>query len=245
VFLFGTVLNVVAVVVGTTIGILAAARMPGKLQAGLTGGIGLFVTALAMSMALTVFTDQAALPGDSLAVLGGVLVGVLVGERLGIHDRLEALGGWFERRLSRGAETSQVAEAFVTASLVFCVGPLTILGSIDNGLRGEATLLVTKSMLDGVASVAFAAALGPGVYLAAATILVVQGSIAGLASLGSDVFDPRTILALTATGGVLLLGVALRLLDLKDMRAANFLPALLFAPLLLRLADALRATVGG
>jgi len=244
-FLFGTVLNVIAVVIGTTIGILAAARIPGRLQASLTTGIGLFVTALALSMALTVFNDPAALPGDSLAVLGGVLLGVVVGELLRLHDRLEALGTWFERRLSRGPETSQVAEAFVTASLVFCVGPLTIIGSLDNGLRGDSTLLATKSMLDGVASVAFAAALGPGVYLAAGTVLIVQGLISGGASLVADAFDPRTVLALTATGGVVLLGVALRLLDLKDARVANFLPSLVLAPVLLRLADGRRAMVGG
>jgi hypothetical protein len=126
---------------------------------------------------------------------------------------------------------------------VFCVGPLTILGSLDNGLRGDATLLATKSLLDGLASVAFAAALGPGVYLAAITVLVIQGAIAATAFLLRDVLDARTVLAMTAVGGMIILGIALRLLDLKAVRVANFLPGLIFAPLFIHLADWIRAAV--
>ena len=128
----------------------------------------------------------------------------------------------------------------MTASLVFCVGPLTILGSLDNGLRGDVTLLAVKSLLDGVASIAFAAALGAGVYLSAITILVVQGTIAGGAFLLRDAMDERTILGITAVGGLILLGVALRLLDVKPVRVASFLPALILAPLFLRIADLVR-----
>ncbi|HLX36138.1 MAG TPA: DUF554 domain-containing protein [Candidatus Limnocylindrales bacterium] len=243
-FLSGTILNVVAVLIGATIGTVASARIPTRVGSSLTTGIGLFVTALSLSMALTVFSDPTARTGDALVVLGSILLGVVLGEGLRIHDRLAALGRWFELRLARPGGESRVAEAFVTASLVFCVGPLTILGSLQNGLTGDATLLATKSLLDGVASVAFAAALGPGVFLAAGTVLVVQGLIAGGAFLVRDAFDPRTVLVLTATGGVILLGVALRLLELKDARVANFLPALVVAPILLRVADAIRTALG-
>ena len=128
----------------------------------------------------------------------------------------------------------------MTASLVFCVGPLTILGSLANGLTGDIQLLSVKSLLDGVASVAFAAALGPGVALSALTVLVVQGSIAAGAFLLSDLMDPLTILAITSAGGVILLGVALRLLDLKPVRVASFLPALLLAPIFVRIAELAR-----
>ena len=131
----------------------------------------------------------------------------------------------------------------MTTSLVFCVGPLTILGSLDNGLRGDATLLATKSILDGVTSVAFAAALGPGVYLAAVTILAFQGSLAGLAFLARDVLDDRTILVTTAVGGTILLGMALRLLELRPVRVANFLPGLLLAPVAVRIADLVRGAL--
>jgi len=242
-FLSGTILNAVAVIVGTTIGLLIGARMPERLRASLMDGLGLFVLVLSTSMAISIFNDPVAETGDALAVLGGLLLGVVVGELLHLHDRLEALGGWFQRRLARGDRPSRIAEGFVTTSIVYCVGPLTILGSLENGLRGDITLLATKSLLDGVGSIAFAAALGPGVYLSAVTILVLQGAIAGGAFLLQDVMDARTVLAITSVGGITLIGVALRLLDLRQIRVANFLPGLVFAPLLLRVGDAIRAAV--
>ena len=241
-FLTGTLLNVATVLVGTLVGLALGARMPVRVQTSLTTGLALFVVLIGLSMGLRIFTDPAARPGDDLAVLGAVLVGVAIGELLRLHDGLEWLGGWFQRRLARddGARPSRIAEGFVTASLVFCIGPLTILGSLDNGLTGDVRLLAIKSMLDGVASIAFAAALGPGVALAALTVLVVQGAIAGAAFLLRDVMDDATILAVTAAGGVILLGVALRLLELKPVRVASFLPALLLAPLLVRVAELTR-----
>jgi uncharacterized membrane protein YqgA involved in biofilm formation len=243
-FLTGTLLNVLTVLAGTTVGVLAGARVPPRMQQSLTTALGFFTVLIALSMALPIFTSDVARPGDDLAVLAGVLGGVVIGELLRLHDGLEALGGWFQRRLARDGEASRIAEGFITASLVFCVGPLTILGSIQNGLSGDTTLLATKSLLDGVASVAFAAALGPGVYLSTLTVLVVQGGIAGGAFLLSDVMDPPTVLAITAAGGLILLGVAMRLLDLKPVRVANFLPALVLAPILLRVADLVRTWLG-
>jgi len=243
-FLSGTLLNVATVLLGATIGLLAGARVPQRLQESLTTGLGFFTLVLATAGALRIFTDPAVRPGDDLAVLAALLAGVALGELLRLHDGLEALGGWFQRRLSRGERPSRIAEGFITASLVFCVGPLTILGSLDNGLRGDITLLATKSLLDGVASIAFAAALGPGVYLAALTVLVVQGGIAGFAFLLTDVMDPATVVAITASGGLILLGVGLRLLEIKRVRVANFLPALVLAPLFLRVADGVRQIVG-
>ena len=141
----------------------------------LTDGLGLFVIVLGVSMGMRVLTDPAALPGDELAVLAAVLLGAAIGELLRLQDGLEGLGSWFQDRLSRKDEPSRIAEAFITASIVFCVGPLTILGSIENGLTGEIRLLAVKSLLDGVAAIAFAAALGWGVALSAITVLVVQG----------------------------------------------------------------------
>lgn len=239
-FLTGTLLNVVAVLAGTTLGVLAGSRVPSRMGQTLTTGLGLFTALLGVSMGLRIFTDPAVQPGDELAILGGLLAGAAIGELLRLHDGLEAMGAWFQRRLAGEGSASRVSEAFVTASLVFCAGPLTILGSLDNGLRGDVTLLAVKSLLDGVASIAFAAALGAGVYLSAITVLVVQGTIAGGAFLLRDAMDERTILGITAVGGLILMGVALRLLDLKPVRVASFLPALLLAPLFLRVADAVR-----
>ncbi len=243
-FLTGTLLNVATVLAGTAIGLLLGSRMPERMRGTLTVGLGLFTVLLGITMGTRILTDPLARPGDELAVLGAILLGAVIGELLRLHDGLEALGGWFQRRLARGERPSRVAEAFVTASLVFCVGPLTILGSLQNGLTGDNQLLAIKSLLDGVASIAFAAALGPGVALAALTVLVVQGAIAAAASLLAGVLDEVTILAITSAGGVMLLGVALRLLDLKPVRVASFLPALVLAPIFMALAAAIRDALG-
>ena len=244
-FLTGTLLNVATVLVGTVVGVAIGSRMPARMQESLVTGLGFFTLLIAVSMGLGIFTDPVAQPGDDLAVLAAVLAGVAIGELLRIQDGLESLGGWFQRRLARGERPSRIAEGFVTASLVFCVGPLTILGSLENGLTGDIRLLAIKSLLDGVASIAFAAALGWGVALSAITVLVVQGGIAAGASALSSVMDPITILAVSSAGGIILLGVAVRLLDLKPVRVANFLPALLLAPIFVRIADALRGILGG
>jgi len=252
-FLTGTLLNVATVLLGASLGLLIGARMPARLRDSLTTGLGFFTVAVAVALAVPIFTDSVAEPGDEVAVLGALLGGVAIGELLGIHDWLEALGAWFQRRLGRGvgeADTesaghSRVAEAFVTASLVFCVGPLTILGSLENGLRGDVTLLSIKSLLDGIAAVAFAAALGAGVYLAAITVLVVQGSIAAGAFMLRDVLDARAVLAITSVGGMMLLGIGLRLLDLKQVRVANFLPGLVLAPIFVGLAEIIRGWLAG
>lgn len=242
-FLTGTLLNVATVLAGTVIGLLLGGRLSSRMHDSLVTGLGFFTLLLGISMGLGVFTDPAALPGDDLAILAAVLLGVAIGELLRLHDGLEWVGAWFQRRLARDERPSRISEGFVTASLVFCVGPLTILGSIANGLTGDVQLLAVKSLLDGVASIAFAAALGPGVALSALTVLLVQGSIAGGAFLLRDVMDAPTILAITAAGGIILLGVALRLLELKPVRVASFLPALVLGPLFVRLAELVRGAL--
>lgn len=239
-FLTGTVLNVATVLAGTALGVLVGSRVPARVHDALTTGLGFFTLLLAISMGLGVFTSPDARAGDDLAILGAVLLGVAIGELLRLDDGLEWIGQWFQRRLATSDRPSRIAEGFVTASLVFCVGPLTILGSLENGLTGKMQLLAIKSLLDGVASVAFAATLGPGVGLAAITVLLVQGAISSGAFLLRDVLDPPTILAITSAGGVVLLGVALRLLELKAVRVASFLPALILAPIFVRLAEAVR-----
>jgi len=177
-FLTGTLLNVAAVLIGTTIGLLVGARMPARMQTTLTDGLGLFVVALGLAQILRVLLDPSVPIAHDLAILASLLVGGVIGELLRLQEGLDGLGDWFQRRLARSEEPSRISQGFVTASLVFCVGPLTILGSIENGLTGSIELLAVKSLLDGVAAIAFAAALGAGVYLSAITVLVVQGVIA-------------------------------------------------------------------
>ena len=152
-----------------------------------------------------------------------------------------AVGAWLQARLSRGqtGSSARFVEAFVTASIVFCVGPMTIQGAIDDGLRGDYTLLAIKALLDGFGALAFAATLGGGVLASILVILGFQGGLSLLASLGSDVFTPDMIAEMTAVGGVVLLSIGLRLLQVKQIRSANLLPALFIAPAIVALLSAL------
>jgi hypothetical protein len=166
-----------------------------------------------------------------LLVLASVLVGGVVGELLRIEDGLNGLGDRLKRRFAGDHEHhARFTEGFVVASLVFCVGPMAILGSIQDGLTGDFQLLGIKSLLDGFAALAFASALGWGVGFSVLPIVVYQGSITLAASSLSDVFTPEVVAGLTAAGGILILGISLRLLELKQVRIGNLLPALVLAP---------------
>jgi hypothetical protein len=157
---------------------------------------------------------------------------------MGIEARLQRLGDRLQRRFSGDGE-STLSEGFFTASLLFCVGPLTVLGSIADGLRGDTELLLTKSLLDGFASIALAAALGPGVALSAVAVLVIQGSISLGAGLFEDVLTGEKLAALTSAGGILIIGISLKLLDIRDVKVGNYLPALVLAPVIVAVAQAL------
>jgi len=232
--MIGTIINAVTVLVGGTLGTLLGHRFPARMQETILAGLGLFTLVIAI--------DSALVTGNALIVLGSLLVGALIGEALHIENRLEAFGRWLRDRLVRNQEEgegSRFVEAFVTASLIFCVGPLTIQGSIEDGLMGDYTKLAIKAMMDGFAAMAFATTLGPGVIASVIVILVFQGGISLLAGLSSNVFTEPMITELTATGGVVLLAVGLRLLDLKKIRAANLLPAIFVAPAAVAIMDAL------
>jgi uncharacterized membrane protein YqgA involved in biofilm formation len=159
-----------------------------------------------------------------------VVAGLIVGELLGIEGGLRCMGDNLERRFSKGE--SPVSRAFVTTSLHFCVGPLTVIGSLQDGLKGDYSLLALKSALDFIAALTFASVLGWGVLLSAGTVLVVQGSLTLGAGLLDAVITGPMISATTATGGILIFALGLTFLDLKEIRVANMLPALLFAPLI-------------
>jgi uncharacterized membrane protein YqgA involved in biofilm formation len=224
----GTLLNVAAVLIGTAVGVLVGRRLPAGLQDRVLAGLGLVTLVIGMDLALG-WRDT-----NPLFVLGAVLLGGLAGEALGIERRLERLGDRIQAAVARPGH-GRVSEAFVTASLLFCVGPLTVVGSIQDGLTGDYDTLATKSVLDGFASVALASALGWGVALAAGVVLVLQGSIALGAGAFEGVLRGETLAALTSTGGVLILGISLKLLGVKDVKVGNFLPALVLAPLIVGL----------
>ena len=224
----GTLLNVATVLAGTLIGTLLGGRLPQAMHDRVLAGLGLVTLVLGVDLALA-WRDTSV-----LYVLGGVLLGGLAGEAMGIEDRIAALGDRLQALSARGDERSTVSEAFFTASLLFCVGPLTVVGAIQDGLTGDYEALATKALLDGFASIALAASLGPGVAFAAISILVIQGGL----SLAAGVFDEalaegsEALAALTSAGGVLIIGISLKLLGLKDVRVGNFLPALVIAPVL-------------
>ena len=218
----GTAINVVAVLAGGGIGTLVGARLPETMRRTATQAIGIVTLLVGVSNFLEY--------DNPLVPLVSVVTGLVVGELLGIQKGLERFGDGLEKRFSRGE--SPVSRAFVTTSLLFCVGPLTVIGSLEDGLKGDYGLLALKSALDFIAALTFASVLGWGVLLSAGTVLVVQGSLTlGAASLDAVVTEPM-ISATTATGGILIFGLGLVLLDLKEVRVANMLPALLFAPLL-------------
>ena len=247
----GTLVNVVTVLLGSTLGVLVGHRLPERTRRVVTDGLGLVTLLIAGTSAAhvgdAVLSDAVGSSAPMLIVLGAVLLGGIAGSLLRIEDRLEGFGGLIQRvavrRLGAGSGhqgRERFVQGFVVSSLVFCVGPLTILGSIDEGLGNGADQLLLKSALDGFASIAFAASFGWGVAASVVVLAVVQGGLTALgAGLGSFVPDAH-LSALTATGGLLLVGVALRLLDLKQVKVADLLPALLVAPLLTQLVVVLR-----
>ncbi len=218
----GTAINVVAVLVGGGIGTLAGARLPEGMRSTAMQAIGIVTLLVGVTNFLKF--DNALVP------LVSVVAGLVVGELLRIETALKRLGDRLEKRFSKGE--SPVSRAFVTTSLLFCVGPLTIIGSLEDGLRGDYSLLALKSALDFIAALTFASVLGWGVLLSAGTVLLVQGSLTLGAGFMDAIVTGAMISATTAAGGVLIVGLGLNLLELKEVRVANMLPALLFAPLL-------------
>ena len=243
----GTVVNVATVLVGSGIGVLLGHRLPARTRDVVTDALGL-VTLLVAALSAFAVTDPAlsAAVGDAapvLIVLGALLIGGIAGSLLRLEARLEGLGGWLQRRLSRAGDSAdrrRFIEGFVAASMLFCVGPLTILGSLSDGLGTGADQLLLKATLDGFAALAFASSFGWGVAASALVVGAVQGSLTLVgAALGSVLPDPH-LLALTATGGLLLTGVALRLLRIRQLPVGDLLPALLVAPLLTEVVLAMR-----
>ncbi|MBN8593504.1 MAG: DUF554 domain-containing protein [Anaerolineae bacterium] len=245
----GAILNIIAVLAGSGLGLLIGSRLPARVQESVVFGLGL--------VTLFVGLDNARLTGNVIIPLLSVASGVIIGELVNIQAGLERLGGWLQRRFTgntaNAAATSSEMDSrtrfitgFVTASLVFCVGPLTFLGSIQDGMGLPVGFqqIAIKSALDFFASMAFATSFGVGVMFSAGTILLVQGGLALLgmgvgAALQASPFYTPMINEMTATGGLLLVGLATILLGLKQPRMANFLPALVIAPLIVAIAGAL------
>jgi uncharacterized membrane protein YqgA involved in biofilm formation len=243
----GTVVNVATVLAGALLGRLLGDRLPERTRELVTDGLGLVTLLIAATSAVAVLdpalSDEVGDSAPMLIVLGSVLLGGVVGSLLRLESRVEALGGWLQRRLAGeqgSAERQRFIEGFVVSSLIFCTGPLTILGALNDGLGNGADQLFLKATLDGFAAIAFAASFGWGVAASAVTVVVVQGSLTVLGVVIGDVLPDAHLAAITATGGLLLVGVALRLLRIREIPVADLLPALLVAPLLVVLVSSVR-----
>ncbi len=222
----GTLVNVALIVVGSALGLLIGGRLPERLRVTLMACLGLFTLGLGLQQFLKT--------SNPILVLVSILVGTLLGEAARLEDRLQQLGAWLEARLTRGSQgaSSRFVQGFLTASLLYCVGPMAILGSIQDGLTGDFRLLATKGVMDGIASLTLASTLGVGVVLSSLPVLVYQGGLTLLASWAQAVLTPAMIAELTAAGGVMMMGIALNLLEVRRVRVGNMLPALVVAPLL-------------
>lgn len=242
----GAILNMVTVAIGSLLGMLIGHRLSQKIQESVVTGLGL--------VTLFVGISNAGQTGNPIIPLVSIVIGVIVGELLDLQGRLEGLGGWLQGKLMRGASAgdgpvqpsgqdsrARFITGFVTASLVFCIGPLTFAGSIQDGMGLAVGFqqIAIKSALDFFASMAFAASFGVGVAFSTLTILVVQGGLSLLGGAIGDFMSAAMMNEMTAVGGLMLIGLSLILLNVKQPRMANFLPGLVIAPLIVAVGGAL------
>lgn len=218
----GTLINILTVLMGSCVGLLLGGRLPDRFRETVMRGLGLLTLVIGMQMALKT--------NHILILMGSILIGGILGEWTRIHQGLDWVGQNLQSRLGKDG-SNRFSEGFVTASLVFCVGPMTFLGALQDGLTGNYDLLAIKSMLDGFASLAFAATFGIGVIFSIGTILLVQGGISLGAHLLDGLLTTPMIDEMTAAGGLMIIGIGFALLDILHLRIANYLPALLLAPL--------------
>ncbi len=238
---FGTVVNVVTVALGAGVGVLFGDRIPERTRDTVTDVLGLITVVLGVSSALSLsgpgLTGAVGSAG-MLIVLASLLTGGLLGSVLRLEHRMEGGADWLRARFAGAGESGRFVDAVVTPTLLFCVGPLAILGTISDGMGHGTDQLLVKATLDGFAAIAFASTLGWGVLVAAVILGVVQGSLTLAAFFLGDLFSAAQIDALTATGGVMLIGLGLRLLQLKPVPVGDLLPALVIAPVLVPLVAA-------
>lgn len=237
--MIGTILNVITVAIGSTLGLLIGDRLPQKTQENVIFGLGL--------VTIVVGVDNALKTGNIIIPLLSIILGVFIGDWLNIQAQLDKFADWLQRTLTTRQQGQPVDDSarerfingFVTTSLLFCIGPLTFIGSLQDGISGDYQLLAIKSVLDGFASLAFAASLGVGVMFSIVTIIGVQGSLTLVGMVAGQIMTTAMIDEMTSAGGFLLLALALTLLDIKKPPVANFLPALLIAPLIVAVGTAI------
>lgn len=219
--MLGTIVNALAILLGALFGVVLGKGIPDKYRETSVAALGLALLLIGLQGAWET--------KNVLVMIAALVLGGIAGEALRLEDRLTLLGQRAEKLLGRG---SNVGEAFVTTTLVYCIGAMAITGSLQSGLTGDHTTIYAKSMIDGISSVFFAAALGPGVALSAITVFIYQGTITLGAKWIANLLTPTMITEMNAVGGILVMAIALSLLDLKKIRVGNLLPAIPVAALL-------------
>ncbi len=219
--MIGTLINVAAILVGAALGLVLRRGMKPRVSQTVMQGVGLSVVLIGLSGALE--TE------NTLLVILSMVLGGVAGSLLDIQARMDRLGQWAQRRLSRGGDGADntFAQGFVTASLVFCVGAMAVVGALDSGIRGDHSTLIAKSALDGVAAAVFASSMGVGVMLSAVPVLVYQGLIALLGTVVAPLLSDSVITEMSAVGGLLIAAIGLNMVLDKDIKVANLLPAIL------------------
>lgn len=232
--MFATIINCTLIIVGSLIGILFRNQISQRFTTLVTQALALCVLGIGISS--TIKTQ------DTLCVIVCMVVGCLLGEALRIEDRLDSFGDFLKRKLLRKSQESRFTEGFVSASVLFCVGAMAVMGAIDAGVRGDYTILISKSVIDGITAITFAAVMGIGVLFSSIPILLYQGSLTLLAALVADYLSPASINEMSAVGGIIIMGIGFNLLQLSEtkLKVGNMLPAIFLPFLYLPVANLFR-----
>jgi len=244
----GTIVNAITVAAGSLAGLTVAKSLPERYRIIVLQCLGLMTITLGVDAGVLGYaeTGKKYAPtvshpetyGARLAmiVIASLLIGAVLGTALRLHERIEGAGAWIHRRFA-GGEGGRFAEGFLTASVIFCVGPLTLMGCIENGARGNPGFLYIKSVLDGFCSLALASSLGWGVFASVLTVIFFQGGLSVAAYFAAKPLDPLSIALMSTVGGIILLATALLILDIKKIAVANMLPGVFLPPIAVRLAQ--------
>ncbi|MEL1134896.1 DUF554 domain-containing protein [Desulfitobacterium sp. THU1] len=219
--MLGTIVNSLAIIIGAIVGILFGKALPEKIKRTVTQGIGLAVILIGLSMALET--------QNPIVVIASLVLGGILGEWIDIELRLQHLGLWLERKFAKGGAGGNFTKGFVSSSLMFCVGAMAIMGALESGLKGVHDILYAKSMLDGISSIVLASSMGIGVLVSAIPVFLYQGGITVSAGLLQSMLSEAVIAEMSATGGLLIVGIGLTLLEIKEIKVGNLLPGIFVA----------------
>lgn len=217
----GTIVNSIAILIGGLLGIIFGNALPEKIKNTVIQGIGLAVILIGLNMAIQT--------KNPLVVIASLVLGGVVGELIDIELRLKEFGKWLEKMLSKGKQSGNFTKAFVTSSLIYCVGAMAIMGSLESGLKGVHDILYAKAMLDGISAIVFTSSMGIGVLASVIPVFLYQGSITISAGLLQNVLSTPVVTEMSATGGLLIIGIGLTILEIKDIKVGNLLPGIFAA----------------